>query len=708
MDNIIYNPQLIYDFGDVSIPSIQVTQELLNTLKNYDGIKVSDTIYIKYVSEEEKFCFYNVNGYTLKEVELALETNTKYIVIGGFDTYDFENTNPTTVHLTEELYQKLYNTNAIKYQNNLFIKTSYDELDIRFNRTYISGSLIVVEEYRVHDGIISFSRVTTGLEQDYANLVNKPRINNVELNGNQTSIELGLQAMLTAGTGIDITNNIISVAPDFRFKILVVLTLPETGEINTIYLVPNNTFEVGNYYDEYLWINQVWELIGNTQIDLSDYYTKSETNALLGDKCGIITLSSNQGTLTQEQFETMGSGAVVLHANKIYVKYEQSNSQMIFKSVNNWHSEQINSKTVGINTSYNLIVTINNRNYEFTETNSDAYYTSTIVDNMLGAKQDTLVSGTNIKTLNGVSLLGSGNIEVSSRIFYGLYGVTTFNEIANAINNGKTPIVAKDSSWFYYYDSSNSEYTFFTMDVVSGIAKYVKVLSNDNWLYDYKTFQQSSYMVQSITASSTAAQYPSAKAVYDYVNPIDEALKNPLTSPQPKVDFGGWVITTTSQYSISEDVKNLLKEICDDYYTYITDSNIYLPFILYNYKLDSIDNARNNSMVARVKSIENGVYNLVGYDENKIYYISFSNDNNRITYYYELVEITNDYNDLTNKPSINNIELSGNKSLSDLNIQEKLTFDLTPTDNSSNPVTSNGVKTYVDRANFTDEIINNL
>lgn len=38
------------------------------------------------------------------------------------------------------------------------------------------------------------------------------------------------------------------------------------------------------------------------------------------------------------------------------------------------------------------------------------YYTKTEVNGLLANKQDTLVSGTNIKTVGGTSLLGSGNI----------------------------------------------------------------------------------------------------------------------------------------------------------------------------------------------------------------------------------------------------------------------------------------------------------
>ena len=50
--------------------------------------------------------------------------------------------------------------------------------------------------------------------------------------------------------------------------------LPETGEKNKIYLVPaeNGTF------DEYYWINDKWELLGNVALDLSDYPTFDQMN----------------------------------------------------------------------------------------------------------------------------------------------------------------------------------------------------------------------------------------------------------------------------------------------------------------------------------------------------------------------------------------------------------------------------------------------
>ena len=56
------------------------------------------------------------------------------------------------------------------------------------------------------------------------------------------------------------------------------------------------------------------------------------------------------------------------------------------------------------------------------------YYTKTEVDTALSEKQATLVSGTNIKTINNESILGSGNIDIQGGSSYtGVSGVTINN-----------------------------------------------------------------------------------------------------------------------------------------------------------------------------------------------------------------------------------------------------------------------------------------
>ena len=60
------------------------------------------------------------------------------------------------------------------------------------------------------------------------------------------------------------------------FDLAVVQALPTQNiSTHTIYLVPK-TGETNDVYDEYVYINNDWEMIGNTQIDLSNYATKDE------------------------------------------------------------------------------------------------------------------------------------------------------------------------------------------------------------------------------------------------------------------------------------------------------------------------------------------------------------------------------------------------------------------------------------------------
>lgn len=53
----------------------------------------------------------------------------------------------------------------------------------------------------------------------------------------------------------------------------VVDELPETGEKNKLYLVPRTDSEDKNLFDEYLWIDHVWEMVGSvsTEVDLRTY-----------------------------------------------------------------------------------------------------------------------------------------------------------------------------------------------------------------------------------------------------------------------------------------------------------------------------------------------------------------------------------------------------------------------------------------------------
>ena len=65
--------------------------------------------------------------------------------------------------------------------------------------------------------------------------------------------------------------------------------LASTGEEGIIYLYPIDTTDLTKGYYRYVWENNAWLDLGTTQIDLSNYYTKSETDTLLSAKADTNT-----------------------------------------------------------------------------------------------------------------------------------------------------------------------------------------------------------------------------------------------------------------------------------------------------------------------------------------------------------------------------------------------------------------------------------
>ena len=71
-------------------------------------------------------------------------------------------------------------------------------------------------------------------------------------------------------------DNLLSTVSGLKFEI--VTSLPTSGiSASTIYLLTSDS-KAQNLYKEYVYINNNWELLGSTDIDLSDYVSKIELN----------------------------------------------------------------------------------------------------------------------------------------------------------------------------------------------------------------------------------------------------------------------------------------------------------------------------------------------------------------------------------------------------------------------------------------------
>lgn len=67
-----------------------------------------------------------------------------------------------------------------------------------------------------------------------------------------------------------------------KLKKEVVTSLPATGVNDVVYLLKNKN-DTNNYYTEYMWISNKWEIIGDTKIDLTDYAKKSDIKTNLSE-----------------------------------------------------------------------------------------------------------------------------------------------------------------------------------------------------------------------------------------------------------------------------------------------------------------------------------------------------------------------------------------------------------------------------------------
>ncbi|WP_298654240.1 hypothetical protein [uncultured Eubacterium sp.] len=113
------------------------------------------------------------------------------------------------------------------------------------------------------------------------------------------------------------TNELVSKIPKFAIEVVTVLPAEDISA-TTVYLKTGAKSDPDNIYDEYIYVNSKWELLGTQKIDLTNFYTKEETGDLLNNKVDKVSgkgLSTNDYT-TAEKNKLAGIAA---GANKTIV-----------------------------------------------------------------------------------------------------------------------------------------------------------------------------------------------------------------------------------------------------------------------------------------------------------------------------------------------------------------------------------------------------
>ena len=203
------------------------------------------------------------------------------------------------------------------------------------------------------------------------------------------------------------TNELVSKIP--KFTIEVVTSLPtENISTTTVYLKTGSKSDPDNIYDEYIYVNSKWELLGTQKIDLTNFYTKEETGDLLNNKVDKVSgkgLSTNDYT-TAEKNKLAG---IATGANKTVVDSDISTT-----STNPVQSKAVGLKFQGVDSEISGI------NSSLTEKTAEI----TTIVNEYGSKN--LLSLTKINNGNAtgidVSFISNGGIWVHGTKTTNRYG----------------------------------------------------------------------------------------------------------------------------------------------------------------------------------------------------------------------------------------------------------------------------------------------
>lgn len=180
---------------------------------------------------------------------------------------DIDLTNYYTKNETENLIDDAID-NIVIPETDLSNYYTKSEVDEKIDNIEVSGDVDVdLSDYYTKsetNGIIEAIRVTIPTKTTDLNNDSNFITNNV--------------ANLTNYYNKNEVNDLISSVNGVQLEVVDTLPIVDI-KTNAIYLVPKISGEEQNVYNEYVYLNNTWELIGSTAVDLSNFYTKEQVDA---------------------------------------------------------------------------------------------------------------------------------------------------------------------------------------------------------------------------------------------------------------------------------------------------------------------------------------------------------------------------------------------------------------------------------------------
>lgn len=385
-----------------------------------------DETYTEYIwiADEERFELIGTtdvdltNYYTKAQVDALIPTNVSDLTndAGYITQTTADSTYATQVVVNEEIAARIQGDADI----NTTLGTKADKSDT-YTKTQVDTAL--------SEKANSADLATVATSGDYDDLTNKPTIPsldnyytkaeaNTALDSKadktdtytKSQVDTALALKQDASTAFSGDYNDLSNKPDLTVyaesaDLATVATSGDYDDLTNKPTIPTVPTNVSAFTNDAGYLTQ--------HQSLDNYYTKSEVNAELADKQDTLTAGSNitiennvisatGGTQQQADWNQSDTTAVDYIKNKPVIP---DTSDFVTKT-------EYNPKEVAI---ANALTDLNENKADKTEL-PDVSTLATKTE--LNAKQDTLVSGTNIKTVNNQSILGSGNITIQGGAYY--------------------------------------------------------------------------------------------------------------------------------------------------------------------------------------------------------------------------------------------------------------------------------------------------